>query len=85
MKRSEMLSIIEREIELSTNRYGEIIVSPAQIAVEILSEIEQAGMLPPDQTKEWESGHGRGMTTIRGEWEPEDEPVCLSPVKNDEK
>ena len=47
MKRSEMLYSIQREIELRSDRFGNLTESPSKLALSILDELEELGMLPP--------------------------------------
>ena len=70
MKRSEMIEIIEGMIKWADHH------SPKVKAIEILTVIEEEGMLPPDYLSPTGCPCGLPGCTSEGivnEWEPEDE------------
>lgn len=71
MKRSEMLKLISKELDITNFRSWEIDGNIDDLADSILSKIEENGMLPPFDSikyqRTWRDG-GIGY-----EWEPENE------------
>ena len=66
MKRSEMIEKLEHRILT-----GPLRKSAKHLASDYIAVLEEAGMLPPEQVKHWESGHGSGRYSMGNNWEKE--------------